>query len=69
MFQVRAVMMTSIKEKKPYLKSGISKDKSLLKGTVFKEKRYRTCFLELELDDELLKYYLNISFVNNNTAL
>lgn len=45
------------KRKKSHLKSGISKDGSLLKGTLFKEKRYRTHYLELELDYELFKYY------------
>lgn len=45
------------KRKKSHLKSGISKNGSLLKGTLFKEKRYRTHYLELELDYELFKYY------------
>lgn len=40
LFQVKAVMMISIKEKKSHLKSGISKDRSLLKGTKSRDTKH-----------------------------
>lgn len=61
--------MTSIRKEKKKKQTGNSKDGNLLKGTVFKEKTYRTHYLELELNDELLKYYLNLSCVNKSTAM